>query len=394
MVVNEILLNYISTEPEIPEGAKRRAISLAITRWLRYKKYAKASDPIQSFKKALAIEVSSIEKRREEYKVLVFLNLDPARFRAISPLEVRDHLLHFPAWNELGNLDTAKLWEVAQTRSLVNGQKAPILVEREEGYYPNCLTFVPVLVSLKSYSTGDALSEAVEHLDLFRATLNFAPATRLTIKFGEQSPICKFLPSPIYGVFDLKGNLLLDAYATENYRYMRQEKIDEQEFKAATDLLRRVNAQAEDLLRLFVKLLYLYQQALDFTDHRATFLALWRVLEAAVLDKPEQRVPVEKRLSKLIGTEADPLLDQALSLLAHRRNSLVHFGIFPEYTNDLVFALKKFVDSALFRILQLSNDLSNEMEFQAYLNHITVNDADLARRRKVIELIQDARRSS
>jgi hypothetical protein len=391
MVADEILLNYISIEPEIPEGAKRRAISLAITRWLRYKRYAHDPDPVQSFKEALAVELRSIERKKREYEVLVFLNLNPERFFAINPLSIRGYQLRFLTWNELGNLNVAKLWKAAQTHFQIGGQRVPILVEREDGYHPKYLTFTPVLLPLKSYSPRDALSVAVEQIDLFRATLNFVPATRLMVRYGYKSPICKFLPSPIYGVFDSQGDLLLDAYSTENYRYIRQEKVSEQEFEAVTDLIEKINAQNEGLLRLFVKLLYLYQQALDFTDHRATFLALWQVLEAAVLDKPDQRISVEKHLAKLIQTESDPLLNQALTLLAHRRNSLVHFGIFPEYTNDLVFALKKFVDSTLFRILELSKDLSNEMEFQKYLNHITVNDVDLARRRKVIELIQDTR---
>jgi len=199
----------------------------------------------------------------------------------------------------------------------------------------------------------------------------------------------------IYGVFDSKGSFLADVYAADHYIYTRQERISEQEFNTALELVRKINAaQNGELVHLFVRLLYLYQQALDFANHRATFLALWQVLEMAVLDKPEERIRVDRRLVKLLGIENEPLLNAAIRILVRYRNSLVHSGVFPEVTENLVFALKSFVDAALFKVLNLSRNLSNEAEYELYLNHLTLNDVDLARRKEIIALIQSARGGS
>jgi len=389
----EILLEYTSVQPEIPEMVKRRTISLAITRWLKYKKYSNSPHIVPSFKGALEVELRSLEKKQQPYNVLMLLNLASERFTPVSPLNVQGGQISFLKWIELGNLEVEQLWKKAQLQSVVSGCRVPIFVNNE--YEINYRIFTPVLVSLDSYNVRDAVSVAVEKVDLFRAALNFVPATGLIMKFGRQSPICKFLASPIYGVFDSKGSFLADVYAADHYIYTRQERISEQEFNTALELVRKINAaQNGELVHLFVRLLYLYQQALDFANHRATFLALWQVLEMAVLDKPEERIRVDRRLVKLLGIENEPLLNAAIRILVRYRNSLVHSGVFPEVTENLVFALKSFVDAALFKVLNLSRNLSNEAEYELYLNHLTLNDVDLARRKEIIALIQSARGGS
>ena len=360
---------------------------------MKFSKYADNPDEIQSFKEALSVELRLLARRKSKFDVLAFLNVTPERFRAIGSLRIGEYQLRFLAWNELKGFDLAALWKKAQAYSRVSGQRISLLDETGGDCRPRFQVFTPILVSLESYSPEDALATAAEHMDLFRATLNFGPATRIMIGYGYGAPLCKFLPSPVYGAYDSQGQLLLDMYTTEHYGYVRQEQVNDQEFETATELIRRINSQDKDLLRLFVRLLYLYQQALDFTDYRAKFLALWQVLESAVLDDPDQRVRVDKRLANLLQMESDPLLNQALTLLVHRRNTLVHYGLFPEDAHDLVFALKKFADLVLFRILSLAGDLSDETELREYLSHATVNDAALARRRKIIELIQSARKN-
>ena len=380
MAAEELIASSVKVEPDFPERTKRRVIRLALNRWRRYKKYFDARDQVQAFQDALVVEIRILERKATQYTVLMFLNLDPPS--GFESLTVRGYTLQFRTWDKLDNLSTADLWGEVRFKD----QENPIIRIYDEKAYPRIHDFTPVTIELETYDVPAAVEIASERLDLLRAVLNFLPAIRVMFRWGEPQPLSKFLPSPLYGVFDRNGVLLAPYYTIERYKY-RKQCIEKRDRGAVTELLQTINqAQEGSVSYLVLRLLQLYQQALDLTDPRATYLALWQVLEAAV-ERGEGKI--ESRIKAL--TQPDEFLEAVLESLAEHRNRLVHSGVFPKGAENLVFILKGLVDFTIRRIIYLSKHLSTESELGEFLKHSTLGDSTLERRRKVIGFIQSQR---
>jgi hypothetical protein len=340
MAARELIVSSVKAEPEFPESTKRQAISLALNRWRRYKKYSNAPDQVQAFRDALVLEIRALERKVTQYTILMFLNLDPPS--GFESLIVRKHTLQFRAWSELSDLDTSDLWK----KTWVYDRENPIiLTHHDEKAYPRMIDFAPVILKLETYDVQAAVDIASERLDLLRAVLNLLPAMRVMFRWGEPEPLSKLLPSPIYGVFDRNG-ILLNPYFTieryDKYKY-RKQRIEERDYKTVTELLQTMNqAQEGSISHLVLRLLQLYQQALDLTDSRATYLALWQVLEAAILGHERGEGKMDSRIKALI--KPDDLMDAVVTSLAKHRHLLVHSGVFPNEAESLVFVLKGIVD--------------------------------------------------
>lgn len=381
MAAEELIASSVKIEPDFPERTKRRVIRLALNRWRRCKKYFDARDQVQAFQDALAVEIRFLERKAIQYTILMFLNLDPPS--GFESLAVRGHTLQFRTWGELDNLSIADLWKEVRFKDREN----PIIRIYDGKAYPRIRDFTPVTLELETYDVPAAVEIASERLDLLRAVLNFLPAIRVKFRWGKPQPLSKFLPSPIYGVFDRNGVLLAPYYTIERYKYKyHRQRIEEQDREAITELLQTINQAQEGSVSYLILKLLLYQQALDLTDHRAIYLALWQVLETAV-ERGEGKI--ESRIKAL--TQPDEFLEAVLESLAEHRNRLVHSGVFPKGVENLVFILKGFVDFAIRRIIYLSKHLSTESELGEFLKHLTLGDSTLERRRKVIGFIQSQR---
>jgi len=385
MAVDELLVWCISSQPLIPEFAKQQAVSQAIDRWLRYKKYKNNPDNTSAYEKALSVGLGNIPQDIE-YLVLGFINIRPEGFLLQKPIEVSGSILRFASWSELNNINLGNLWTKAQ--EYLPKHIASIFADPSR----MISTFIPFFIETKSYSKDDAIRKAQKDLNLLRVALNFVSATNLLVRYGEIFPLAKFIESPIWCVINVTKNLTFEAYTDNDIKYIQPQEVSPHEYDAAQNIIERMN-EAKGLWRLITNLLSLYQQALDLTDCPEVFLALWRILEAAVLDDPKHPVNIPALVGRLTDVERDPILKHTLDMLSYYRNDLVHDGTFPK-RNNIVFLLKKIVDVTLGKMISIAQNVNDENEFQEYLTFLSTNDTDLARKAKVIGLVQSKRKKT
>ena len=386
--VEELITSSVSVEPDLPDRTKRSLVGAALRRWRRHKKYFEAGDSVSALEEALQIELGRLVRGGRPYTTLLFLNLDRYRSFEFRSVDIRGDTLRLPGWDELDHLDTGDLWERIGQLDRKNA-----VIRIDDGHtYPQTWHLTPVTVSLESYDADAAVAIAAERFDVLRAALNLSSLIGKMTMFetGRRRAFSKFLPSPAYGVFDGRGGLLVPYFTTEQYQYRRQ-TVTQGHHDSAEMVLKIINGAVEGSTgMLLLRLLRLYQQALDLADSRATYLGLWQVLEGVKPDSRMSRVNVESTIKALINL--DPLMQDVLDSLAKRRHELVHSGVFPDEPTQLVSILKIFVETALVAIQDLTKSLHTEAELREYITHSTLGDSTLESRKRVIEFVQSQRK--
>jgi len=263
-------------------------------------------------------------------------------------------------------------------------------------YTPDTVNLTPVTLELQTYDVHTAVFVASDHIDLLRAALNLPPAMDTLRQYNTTSePLSNCLPSPVYAVFDQDGGYREPLhYSTEPYRY-RAWKPRKQDTERSLAWIGHFNkAEKGNIADLITQLAQLYQNALDFSDFRGTYLALWQVLEALTLTEAGERgTNLLARLTTLLEIWGDSAMKKALDIVLDSRNALVHSGVFLDRDNaeELVFTLKGFVDRALCKLLCLSKDLSTESELRAYFRLKSKSDAELDTEKRVLNFIGSMR---
>jgi hypothetical protein len=386
----EIITQYTVHEGGLPEGTHRRAVNLSVERWLKYKKYQDNKDAVSAFLQALEVEIGQMERKKKLFKVLMFLNLDYQDIQELEPISVLGDKILLKQWGELSALRTNDLWRRIQFWDRSN----PILLRIDQkGAVPNLTVFQPVLFDMETYGPEAAVAMASDRLDILRAILNISSLLGgFTYVRSVPKHLSTVLPTPIYGIFDISGGLVSTYYTIEEYRYTKA-KIDARQLSNAKYLLPLFahNIRYPDTYHHILGLMRLYQDAIDISSPRPAYLAMWQVLEAAVT-LGQEKVPhreIVPRVSALL--QIDPLFQDAVKLLADLRNDLVHSGKFLARGDNAFFTLKLIVDDCLHRLFALARDFPTVHKLRDYVEHITLSDSALERRRKVVSTIQQHR---
>lgn len=392
MVAEELLVSAIETEPELPEQTKRRTLNEAISRWLKFKKYRNNPNMLDAFKEAYSLEVSRALDNERAYQVLAFININPSEELAITDLDVLGGKVEVLEWSDLDALNLSQIEHYLSNEEHVEGLSKLVYEKKDEGFFLKQSLFTPLAISLKSFSVEDALSNAVDLLDLLRSCLNLSSASSSIIQYGHLTPVAKYMASPIYAAFSSDWHEYLDSVQTSpQYPYYSREQLLDEEIEVAIETLSLISEREDSFAKLIRRILGLYQQAIDHLDHRSSYLALWQVAEACVLDRPDHPTRVDKSLAKLTGLENQKLLDKGLSLVSDTRNLLVHQGRFPKESLNILFSLKKFVDIAISRLIALSNSIQDKYVLEQYLLYLSMNTTDLSRKLEALNLVLSER---
>lgn len=393
LVAVEVIKGCIPVEKSMPESTHRRAVDAAIMRWLEYKKYRSASDPVDALFKALEIEIRHIKHKSQSFTVLMFLNLRRSQLGGRESVHILGKTLDLPTWNELrvSMLDIAALRE----RIHFHQPKNPVLGYDEEGIKLfNSQLFTPVVTAVEAYDYQGAIEIARARFDLFRAILTMAGLYGVFVASGSiHESFSNIRPTPVYAAFGEAGELAGDfSYTPEKLEY-RPTRLQDSGLKRADILLARFESPVppKSTLDLVGELLRRYQEALDSQPEWAAFLGLWQVLEGAALlgdawsgkKKPAGKI----QDIVLVGTP----FKEALPLIEERRHSLVHSAEFPDYPGPLISLLKRVVEAAINNILNKADEYPTIEELKLYLQYVSVNDKELAREKRVIDQIVASR---
>ncbi len=389
LVASELLNNYLPADKSIPERTRRKAISLAVRRWLKYKKYYEHPDPVVALQQAYDTELRILSRQRRSYTVLMFLNIDSKSLDNFGEISVLGDVLIHPTWNELTELDINQVWKQVSLYDRSN----QIIRDLGKGrFYPNSVLFSPIIFKINTFGPEAAIEVASDRIDILRCIFNLPNVLGNFFIFrSTPSALSKILPSPIYAIFDNTGQLVNVYHTIEKYKYKKERiSVDQEESIRYLLALFAAIPQSDSSLHYLLSVMRQYQKALDISLPQTAYLAMWQVLERSVsLGDTINNREIEGRTSVLV--ELDPLFKDALHLLVKHRNDLVHSGVFPEHGDNIFFILKVITDAVISRLIQLTQQFQKTVELREYIRLATLSNKDLARKRQIIEKIIELR---
>ena len=323
----------------------------------------------------------------------MFLNV-AENIRDLEPISILGDKLVIMSWNDSSKLKIDELWKEISLYHPSN----PFFALLDNKPTPRMWDFVPIILTTKSYVAEDAKSNAEDRFDILRAILNLS-ALRESVTFYRSEPkqYSIFLPTPVLGLFDLKGNLVTPFRTVEKLARTDYNKSVLKDtwlsYARKLLLLFEQEVKSSSTEHHILGVLRLYQQAIDMSSTGSAFLGMWQVLESAVTFGKENvdNQEIASRVCMLVGL--DPLFRNGLKLFTEMRNDYVHNGNFVQEGDDLLPTLKLIAESCIFRLLYLAKEFHTVQELRAYLQYYSLGDSDLSRTINVIASIQKTRAS-
>lgn len=387
----EILSEYLPVSENFPERTKKGIVFSAQMRWLKYKKTTNPEQKLNLFVRALKFEFANLEKRKSDYRVLMFLNVDPSTISEFAQVNLLGETLSLISWNDVDGMDTSELWQEVKFHDRNNSilWDIPDLIKPA----PDVVLFTPFLFVTKTYGPEAAVEIASNRMDHFRAILNIPSSLGQYTHFRSQpKALSEILPSPIYVIFDEHGKKKSIYFTIEKYEY-KQKKIPNDRISSIRFLLSKITVDlaANSTWNYLINILRLYQKALDTTTTEAAFLTMWQVLENCIGlgEELTRNRDIQSRLS--IFLQADPITLEMIDIIIDKRNRLVHSGKFLEDGDRIFFILKLITDSIIRRFIYLADRYPTLPELKDYVSFSSLGDSDLARRQAVIGKITEER---
>ncbi len=388
---NELLNNYLPTDLSIPERTRRKAVFLALQRWMKHKKYSEDPDPVVALQHAYNTEIRILKRNCTTYTILMFLNVGSTSIDGFKSFSIIGDSLRFRKWNELTDLDIEETWKEVALKDRSN----PILWDiGEDRPHPNISRFSPITLEVNTFGPEAAIEIASDRVDILRSIFNI-PGTLGGFSYFRSLPkaLSQILPSPIYAIYDENGQKVSIYYTIEKYDY-KDEKIPTQRKESINYLLSlfTTKPQPSSSLYYLLNVIRQYQKALDISLPQTAYLAMWQVLENGISlgDTINLNREIEARVSVLV--ELEPLFKDILHLLTKQRNDLVHSGIFPERGDDIFFILKIITDAVIRSLIHLTHHYPEIAELRDYIRFACLGDQDISRKKRVIEKIIESRK--
>lgn len=389
----EILREYLLKSESFPETTKEHIVFSALKRWLKYKKTNNPEQKINLFVRALNYEIANLEKRNSEYRVLMFLNVDPATISKFAQVNLLGETLSLISWNDVKEMDTSGLWQEVKSQDRNN----PLIRNKPDlnKTAPDVGLFKPFLFVTKTYGPEAAVEIASNRMDLFRAILNIPSSLGEYTYFRSQpKALSEILPSPVYVIFDEHGEKKSFYYTIEKYEY-KQIKIPNDRISSIQFLLSKITVDhaANSTWNHLINILRLYQKALDTATTEAAFLTMYQVLENCISlgEEPTRNRDIKSRT--LVLLRADPITREMIDIIIDKRNKLVHSGKFLEDGDRLFFILKLITDSIIRSFIYLADLYPTLSELNDYLSFTSLGDGDLERKETIIGRIIEERKS-
>jgi len=348
----EILESLLLFHVDSTESERRKIVNSAIFRWLAYTRKNTIQKEYGSFMRAVIKEEEIYRKKRTNFSVIFFLNIDISNY--LQKLVLSGYKVEKINWCELENVSNDNLWYQIW---FYDGDN-PIIIHNQDNNknFPNSHHFIPYRIKLKGENEFE-VAEIVNRIhDLLRSIINLAFIIGVIYYFRDyQTSLTKVPPSPIFLVLNNDEKLVKLFHPSEKYVYPRiNRELENDRFVKNIKFLTEKFGKDIDSKNIWFhlqKIILLYQRSLDCQNIDSAFLAMWQVLENSI-NINERRIDfneVKGRVKNLIHLSTNEAL--MFDIVCEKRNRFVHYGKFAENSDRYYFALKKFVDLIIISLI-------------------------------------------
>jgi len=384
----EIITKTLPELNDFLDMTKNDLVLKTIKRYISYKKYHENPDLLKAYRDALSLEIKRVKKKYSKYTILMFLNLNQNSIKAYSEFIVLGNKLKPMDFKNINYIDINLAWNWLGRLKRLDDSLIEIGDSR---YLPTPIKFTPIVVDIFSYEPRAATQTAIKSFNLLRCFFH-APLMKdeYTFLVADSLPMSKILPSPYYLIFDDNGKLL-KLYSTKEHNFYSVFTPPRKQYAVVSELLKIYKDRDNNnyLLTHLMKILQLYQNALDGKGYTNVFLALWQVLERGVTIGNERLKfdEITSRINNLLGLEK--LFKFGFNLVFDYRNKIIHSGDLPEIgaSVNIYKIAKLLVDFSIKRLYSLSEEYSTRAELIEYLNLVGKEDSALIRTKSIIEKI-------
>ncbi len=383
----DIRLEVLVSKTNIRELPDRKDLARDLTRKavIALKKRGLEDSDWKDFSQALGDAVKAyMGKSLIDYRILFPFHVSGswvARKRWFSVLGMRFRRV---GWQQVSALSGwGQLWKTAQDHFLLQNRQDDL---------DSIWRLTPLLVDVQARTYQDAFDQASSNFELLRALFNLVRGYGLRrFTTGAPKPLGASLAPPIYGVFRTDGDYEALYYTIERYQY-ESIRFKRDEGLRVEKLLRLIATASEEMQSLLIEVLLKYGQAMDTTDWRSAFLALWQILEIASLQTSAslKMTEVVKRIGNLIG--AKPPMEDLIDSVTQSRHLLVHQGKFSKEGLVEVNFLKIIAEAAINALFVRARSFPTLQSLEEFYKHATLGNSTLRTRRKVIDTILSSRR--
>jgi hypothetical protein len=210
---------------------------------------------------------------------------------------------------------------------------------------PNPPNYQSVRVQVSARSTSEAFNRSKEMLEYVRALWNFQLNRTIIINFGSRSPLNKIRLGQVHTLHQASGELAADEYLYEpSYMIERNPAVTEwntvERFRPKLHRLVSKCPYKTELREGLIR----YGCALDLSDHESAFIKLWSVLELLTASEGRHDDVVRRCSFLCDDVEIHRLI---LQQLRQRRNDIVHSSLESARTSQMLFQLRRFVETLI-----------------------------------------------
>lgn len=391
----EVLNHCVPIDENIPERTRRKIIFATLIRWLKYRKYRKIKNVFKSFIAALQVEIRYFERRKSNFQVLMFLNINRHSLKELMKIKIMGDTMQFIDWEELNKFDIDKFineiafFDIRNAVLMDIGGNQPIF---------DRMKFSPILFKSNTYGPEAAIELAEDIVDVLRLMFNIPSVVGSYISFRSlPKAISKILPSPVFGIFDEHGRFISPVYYTiEKFDYNQIWQIPIDRVDSIKFLLEKLESKPDpkSSWNFVLNTLIQYQRALDIELVEPAYLAMWQVIENGVGLGERIRLnrDIEKRILSFV--ELTPIQRDMLHMLIQNRNDLVHSGTYPKRGDEIFFILKLITDAVIRSLINLANTFDTTTEMRDYIKYHSLSKEELIRKTDVIKKIEEFRKST
>lgn len=210
---------------------------------------------------------------------------------------------------------------------------------------PNPPNYQYVRVQVNARSTSEGFNRSKETLEYVRALWNFQLNRPIAINLGNRSPLNKIRLGQVHTLHQASGELAAGEYLYEpSYTLERNPAVTEwntvDRFRPKLHRLVSKCPYKTELRKGLIR----YGCALDLSDHESAFIKLWSVLE--LLTASEGRHDDVVRRCSFLCDDVE-IYRLILHQLRERRNDIVHSSLESTRTSQMLFQLRRFVETLI-----------------------------------------------
>jgi len=223
-----------------------------------------------------------------------------------------------------------------------------------------------VRVSISARSDFEAYHKATESLDFLRGIWNYRINRGVVSRWytGPVKPVNEIRLGPVHTLHLPSGQEVSSLFWYELLSPTESTVEQVKNWDEIRDEEKRISEIIDkSSYRAFLKNMFIrYARSLDSSDHEASFLKLWSLLEyvTAIENRADYDELIRRTLFLSVNEDYDKRILEHLRI---RRNATVHRGEASSQIETFIFQLKRYVDRVMLFHLQFGYQFSTAEKF-------------------------------